>query len=153
MKPIAPFSKDPKKAASAAFDRETGAPIELSVLKSYAAALAQYHLSPETKFQNGDYLDSGRTERRRVRVTGINHIGKEANNLEKQLFLGVEEGDQIEYGNSLAEASDVRLGALCDQLGEREAAQKLGISRMSLRKARKHGVGAICVALKRRIGR
>ena len=145
-KPIAPFSKDPREAASGAFDRETGAQIDTSDLKNYASALAQYHLSPEAKFQNGDYLDSGRTERRRVRVNGVNHIGKEANNLEKQFFLGIEENDQIEYGGVLGEALNERLHALCEKFGEREIAKRAGISRMSLRKARK-GVKKITFGL------
>ncbi len=136
-KPIAPFSKDPREAASEAFDRETGVPIDMALLKSYASALAQYHLSPEAKFRNGDYLDSGRTERRRVRVTSVNHIGKEANNLEKQFFLGVEEGEQIEYGGAADAALEMRIRNLCEKVGEREVARRASTSRMSLRKARR----------------
>ena len=41
--------------------------------------LAQYHLSPEDKFENGQFLDRGRTERRHVVATGFAWIGKEAN--------------------------------------------------------------------------
>lgn len=39
----------------------------------------QYHLSPEDKFTNGQFLDRGRTERRHVVATGFAWIGKEAN--------------------------------------------------------------------------
>ena len=39
----------------------------------------QYHLSPEHKFENGDHLDRGRTERRHVVVTSLVWICKEAN--------------------------------------------------------------------------
>jgi hypothetical protein len=52
-KPIAPFERDPAVAASRAFDRETGEAVPLSALKSYAEALALYHLSPEDKFDSG----------------------------------------------------------------------------------------------------
>lgn len=48
-------------------------------LKPYAEAVAQYHLSPEGKFENGQYLDRGRTERRHIVATGFVWIGKEAN--------------------------------------------------------------------------
>ena len=41
--------------------------------------LAQYHLSCEDKFDNGRFLDRGRTERRHVIATKIIWIGKEAN--------------------------------------------------------------------------
>ena len=137
-KPIAPFSKDPCEAGGRSFDRETGEPIEAAILKSYALALAQYHLSPESKFLNGDRWDHGRTERRRLRVTGVNHIGKEANNLEKQFFLGFEKNEQIEYGGSPAISLEAHLKTLCERLGEREAARRAGVSRMSLRKARQN---------------
>jgi hypothetical protein len=50
-----------------------------SELLTYAEALAQYHLRPESKFLNGDFSDRGRTERRHVIATQIVHIGKEAN--------------------------------------------------------------------------
>jgi hypothetical protein len=57
----------------------TGRSIEPAQLKTYAEALAQYHLSCEDKFENGQFLDRGRTERRHVVATGFELIGKEAN--------------------------------------------------------------------------
>jgi hypothetical protein len=60
-------------------DRVTGEHVELGQLKTYAEALTQYHLSPEAKFENGRFLDRGRTERREVIATDITPIGKEAN--------------------------------------------------------------------------
>ena len=77
--PIAPYEADPAKALSKAFDRLTGKPIRPEQLKTYAEVLAQYHLSCEDKFENGQFLDQGRTERRHVVVTGVEWIGKEAN--------------------------------------------------------------------------
>jgi hypothetical protein len=79
-------------------------------LKTYAQALAQYHLRPEAKFENGDYLDSGPTCRRHVQATQINYIGKEANRWEEQFFLGMDEGAAIEYG------ADPNAAALFDEL-------------------------------------
>jgi hypothetical protein len=79
LKPIAPYNSDPQKALDAVFDRVTGERIGPEQLKSYAEVLAQYHLSPEAKFANGQFLDRGRTERRHVVATRLTLIGKEAN--------------------------------------------------------------------------
>ena len=57
----------------------TGKPVSPDHLKTYAEVLAQYHLSCEDKFENGQFLDRGRTERRHVVATGFVWIGKEAN--------------------------------------------------------------------------
>ena len=56
LKPIAAFNRNIREAAKGAFDRETGKPIPATELKTYAEALAQYHLRPEAKFLNGEYL-------------------------------------------------------------------------------------------------
>jgi transcriptional regulator with XRE-family HTH domain len=45
-------------------------------------------LHPEAKFDNGDYTDIGITKRKRIYANGVEHIGKEANRLEDQWFLG-----------------------------------------------------------------
>ena len=79
--PIAPYDRDPARTLSKVFDRETGKPIAADQLKTYAEALAQYHLSREGKFDNGQFLDRGRTERRHILATGFNWIGKEANQI------------------------------------------------------------------------
>ncbi len=84
VKPIAPFDKDYPTAIKSAFDRETGNPVSFAELETYAEALAQYHLHPENKFQNGDYLDRGPTQRRQLKVSGVKHIGKEAHNWQAQ---------------------------------------------------------------------
>jgi hypothetical protein len=77
--PIAPYDSDPTLALSKVFDRLTGKPVRPEQLKTYAEVLAQYHLSSEDKFENGQFLDRGRTERRLVVATGFVWIGKEAN--------------------------------------------------------------------------
>jgi hypothetical protein len=78
-KPIAPYDSDPVRALPNVFYRVTGESIGPEQLKTYAEALAQYHLSCEDKFANGQFVDRGRTERRHVVATGFEWIGKEAN--------------------------------------------------------------------------
>ncbi len=78
-KPIAPFDTEPAKAVVNAFDRETGEPIHAEQLKIYAEVLCQYHLSSENKFENGAFLDHGKTKRRHVKADSFTLIGKEAN--------------------------------------------------------------------------
>jgi hypothetical protein len=79
LAPIAPYDSDPARALSKVFDRLTGKLIHPERLKTYAEVLTQYHLSPELKFENGDFRDRGRTERRHVVATVVVWIGKEAN--------------------------------------------------------------------------
>lgn len=154
LKPVAPFSKDIAEASKHAFDREMGKPVPVEALKTYQEALAQYHLSPESKFLDGDYLDSGRTERRHIEVTEIIHIGKEANRWEEQFFIGFEEERQIEYGlNSSDRFGDRFVRRMCKEFGEREAAGKLEISRMALRKALSSGLNSLRPSLQNRIAR
>ncbi len=85
-------------------------------------------------------------------ATKIIHIGKEANKWEQQHFLGEDEEAEIEYG---VDRSDVILNAqireLCQQVGERAAAQKLGISRTALRRALKCGVGGLSRSTRERV--
>ena len=78
-KPIAPFETDPAKAVAQAFDRVNGEPIHPDQLKTYAEVLFNYHLSSEDKFEKGEFLDCGTTERRCVEVACLSLIGKEAN--------------------------------------------------------------------------
>lgn len=135
VKPVAPFDTDPIKVAATAFDRESGQPVPASALQSYAEALAQYHLHPESKFLGGDYLDRGTTRRRHVRVTGIRQIGKEANEWERQAVLGFDVESNPEYG--FADDSVVRLKAELAQLvadmGSNRTATALGITAANLR--------------------
>lgn len=86
LRPIAPFNRGSADAVAGAFDRETGEPIRENQLKTYAEALAQYHLHPEDKFLHGDYWDEGRTERRHVVSNTVRLIGKEANKWEEQVL-------------------------------------------------------------------
>jgi predicted transcriptional regulator len=95
-KPVAPYNKNLGKAQC--FDRETGKKVSKTKLRTYQESIAQYHLHPETKFLNGDFLDKGKTQRHHVVVNIIQHIGKEANKWEEQHFLGTNPEEQLEYG-------------------------------------------------------
>lgn len=153
-KPVAPYDKDMRAASRRAFDREAGKPVPPETLKSYREALAQYHLSPESKFLNGDYLDRGRTERRHIQTTAVVHIGKEANRWEEQLFTGFGEETQIEYGMDTADRfADQHIRQMCKELGERETASEMKISRMALRKALSAGLHSLSPSLRNRIAR
>ena len=152
IRPVAPFDKDMRKAARFVFDRETGSSVRADTLATYAEALAQYHLRPEAKFLNGDFCDRGRTERRHVIALQIVHIGKEANKWEEQYFLGPDDDAEIEYGvGQTADDLDLSLRELCRELGEREAARKLEISRTALRRAMKLGAEAMSRAIRGRL--
>lgn len=97
-KPSAPFDRYPANAAQHAFDRETGEPVPASMLLTYAEVLALYHLSPEAKFENGDYNDTGETRRRHIIAKRIRRIGKEANAVAGDgVYYPAKKGDVGEY--------------------------------------------------------
>lgn len=157
-KPIAPFDIDIARAASNCVDRETGYPVEIKSLKTYREVLAQYHLRPESKFLNGDYLDRGPTRRRHVEVDSIRHIGKEANRWEEQVYLGADEDEQIDYG-VLPNESKSLLNTLRIEIkaaGQRKIARESGISRRTVsrlmegKSVRKEIVARIVGALRAR---
>jgi hypothetical protein len=142
IRPVAPFNRNISEAAETAFGRETGKRIEPDSLVTYAEALAQYHLRPESKFLNGDFFDRGRTERRHVAAVQILRIGKEANRWEEQYFLGADDEAEIEYVIGVAaDVLSTRLEALCREHGERVASRQLEISRTALRRALRLGAG------------
>jgi hypothetical protein len=136
LKPIAPYSRDISQAAKTCFDRDTGKPIDPSLLKTYRMALAPYHLSPESKFLNGEPYDRGPTLRRHVRAITIEHIGKEANHLEEQFYLGPDQDRQIEYGSAPNYDGELlrRLKDAAKTFGHRRLSESLGITRMTLGK-------------------
>jgi hypothetical protein len=135
-KPISLFDRDLRKSVKATFDRDTGRAIPAHRLKSYADALSNYHLHPESKFLNGDYLDHGMTERRHVRAIAVKHIGKEANEWERQAALGLSTDAQPTYGVGRADPA-----VLADELrpmmlrwGKSSCARAFGISAATIAK-------------------
>lgn len=131
MKPIAPFDTDHAIAVASAFDRDTNQPVAASALKTYASALVQYHLSPESKFLNADYDDRGTTIRRHVRTTETRHIGKESHDWERQAMLGLCLDSEVAYGVAPDDVAD-KLRSFVAEFGDRKAAKALGISAVSL---------------------
>lgn len=129
-RPVAPFNADPIAAARTCFDRVTGETVDARHLKANGQVLARYHLNPEAKFHGGDYLDAGPTERRRVSVTTVDHIGKEANRWEEQLYLGEDPEAQIVYGTSPEDQRRVRGSVLRAgrRFGQRALAVASGVS-------------------------
>lgn len=131
-KPIAPFATDNGTAAELAFDRETGVSVSPASLRTYADALAQYHISPESKFLNADYLDRGTTRRRHIRMASALHIGKEAHDWERQAVLGATDASVFTYGVSTVDIA-AKVQSLIEQFGERTAAKSLAVPRERLR--------------------
>lgn len=135
LKPAAAYEADHAKAAASAFCRDSGVPIPSDMLKSYAEALAQYHLHPESKFLNGSYGDTGPTQRRHVQMFGVQNIGKESNDWEAQAILGYDPDAAPGYGISIVDQFEIadRLSMLTRSLGPKNVAGALGISTAKLR--------------------
>ena len=138
MRAVAPYHRDPAIAASMAFDRNSGEPVSVQSLKTYAHALAQYHLQSEAKFLNGKYVDRGTTTRRHVYVTSIRHIGKEAHDWEQQAYLGIDHDAQLDYGMSPEELAAIpaRLDHLLTAFNAEYVARALRMSPAKLEKLR-----------------
>ncbi|MGR3290395.1 MAG: hypothetical protein ACU0C9_04275 [Paracoccaceae bacterium] len=110
-KPIAPFERNPETAVRLAFDRITGKPVQTSRLKTYAEALAQFHLSTEDKFENGDFWDVGETQRRHIHVDSVGLIGKEANKVGDSGQADPCVSAQAMYGSCLVRNSQVMVAS------------------------------------------
>ena len=82
------------------------APFPASWLKSHARSLVRYHLHPETKFQGGEYDQRGPLKRRHVFALAQQSIGKEADNIEENEFIG-EDADPPHYGVELTDRAAI----------------------------------------------
>ncbi len=132
---MAPYDSNLKKAVAQCFDRVTSLPVATNELKSFKEVISLYHLHPESKFFNGDYLDRGMTQRRYVHAIAVRNIGKEANEWEEQFYIGYDEDEQINYG--IAPSGSKRLlGALKVEVrtfgGQRRLAIESGVSRKTV---------------------
>jgi hypothetical protein len=133
-RPLAPYASDLADAVSHCFDRETGKPVNRESLKTYREVLSKYHLHPESKFLNGDWTDRGKVQRRHVEVAGIVNIGKEANDLEEQFYLGADPDALAEYGMA-PHAHTAVMGRICSaarRFGRRRLADGAGVSLRAL---------------------
>lgn len=135
-KPVAPYDTDSARAARNCFDRDTGMLIPPTALKTYAEALAQYHLRPEHKFRNGDYTNRGITTRRHVIPLAIRHIGKESNRWEEQVYVGTEESAVIDYGSAVPEPKPllVWIREQIAAIGQRKVARGSGVARRTIKR-------------------
>ena len=131
---IGPYYNDANKAARRCIDRNSGHPVPIGMLMTYRQVLAQYHLRPEPKFLNADYRDSGFVRRRRVKVSGVAYIGKEANRWGEQSYLGIDPEAEITYGAAPKErdAQLARLRGVADRHGLSKLAREAGVSRQHL---------------------
>lgn len=134
LRPIAPFDTNPAKASRNCIDRETGTDVCPEQLKTYREALAQYHLHPEMKFLDADYMDRGPTRRRHIHVAAVYLIGKEADRLEEQFYLGLDPEAEVSYGIDRRDKAPFleRLSRAVQVHGIHETAMEAGISRQQL---------------------
>jgi hypothetical protein len=128
--PVAPFDRDPARAAGRCHDRLLGLPIPEPLLQTYADVLAFHWLHPVDKFLNGDYLDEGETQRRHICVVGVEHIGKEAHRWEERSCLGDDPEAQVEYGYGEEDIAEfkARILAASRSYGVRELAREANLS-------------------------
>jgi hypothetical protein len=119
-RPASPYFKKPSEAKDHAFDRERGGGIPAFWLKSHAHSLVRYHLHPETKFQGGDFDQRGPLKRRHVFALAQQSIGKEADNIEENEFIG-EDSDPPHYGVELTDRAAIAAAVL-------DVQQRYGIS-------------------------
>ncbi len=68
--------------------------------------MTRYHLHPETKFQGAEYDQRGPLERRHVFALAQQSIGKEADNIEENEFIG-EDADPAHYGVELTDRAAI----------------------------------------------
>lgn len=131
-KPVTTYGRNRQQALAQAFDRNTGRVVSPEELQTYSEALASYHLHPESKFLNGDYLDRGTTRRRHVSVLAVTHIGKESHDWERQAFLGVHADSIVDYGFAQVDVL-AQLRALVTDYGIAAAAKALAVSKPRLK--------------------
>jgi len=120
------------RAADKARDRETWEPVPRSWLRTYAEALRQYHLHPETKFIGGRNAELGRLRRRHVFATAVEYIGKEADRWEEDSHFGADEDSSIAYGLTPADQEwmieVIRYAVRVEKVGVKKLAKKAGIT-------------------------
>ena len=83
------------------------------------------------KFHNGDYLNCGVTGRGHNLATAVEHIGKEANRWEEQIYLGLDLEAQTEYGTAPYDHEWILEGVrqAGKKFGQRKLAGAAGLAR------------------------
>ena len=117
---------------------------------TYCEALAQYHLSPESRFLNANYDESGVTRRRHIKISNIVHIGKEAHDWERQAAVGLMQECQFDYGIS---PDDVvaKVRELIAEFGERPVAKAMQLSNAEMQKLLSSAANSKTLRLRRQI--
>jgi hypothetical protein len=127
-KPVAPYDHDTSKDADNAFDRGTGQPIPRAWLRTYAEALRQYHIHPETKFIGGSHTQSGPLTRRHIFASAVEYIGKEADRWEEDSHFGADVESTIAYGLSPEDRAKmieaIRRAICVDKVGVKRLAKR-----------------------------
>jgi hypothetical protein len=130
LKPVAPYNSNFSKAADQARDRETWEPVSRAWLRTYAEALRQYAIHPETKFLGGAHIQSGPLKRRHVFATAPEYIGKEADRWEEDSHFGADEDSSIAYGFSPADRAGMTETIVraiqVEKIGVKKLAKKSG---------------------------
>jgi hypothetical protein len=134
LKPVAPYNSDFSKAADQARDRETWEPVPRAWLRTYAEALRQYAIHPETKFLGGGgaHIQSGPLKRRHVFATAPEYIGNEADRWEEDSHFGADEDSSIAYGFSPADRAGMTETIVraiqVEKIGVKKLAKKAGLA-------------------------
>jgi hypothetical protein len=102
-RPAAPYFKKLSDAEGHVFDRERYIKVPWSWLKSLGRSLVRYHLHPEAKFHGGDYDEHGVLRRRHVFALAKRWIGKEAEGVGENEFVG----EDTEASSSPFEGNDL----------------------------------------------
>jgi hypothetical protein len=135
IRPVAPYDRDPAKAAKKAFDRETGEPVSSRDLLAYAEVFADYARHAEAKFLNGGAREKGITERRCVyiRARNIVHIGKESNEYDDEPVDPGMGALTADFGGVPDEVLEQHiLSETCDAFGVGNLADQAGVARQTV---------------------
>lgn len=134
VRPAAPYDRDLREAAALAFDRATGDPVPVRLLKTNARSLVRYHMHQEQKFRGGGYDLTGVLARRRVFAIAVQSIGKEADDIEVEAIDEAEPPD--EYAMSGADFRRLRDATAAAQVeggfSDRMLIEAAGVSRRTL---------------------
>lgn len=134
--PVAPFHPDPVQAVARAFDRQTGEPVSIEGLKTYADALKNYPYRQESKFLNGEALQRGTTRPRHVIASEIHYIGKEADRWEEEFLIGAGFDPMTRYGCNPDDDAGLfhAIREAAERHGQKPVADVTGLARGSIRR-------------------
>lgn len=117
-----------------AFDRATGDPVPVRLLKTNARSLVRHHMHQEQKFRGGGHDQTGVLERRRVFAIAVQSIGKEADDIEEEAIDEAEQPDEYQMsGADLHRLRDATAAAQAEGgFSDRMLIEAAGVSRRTL---------------------